>query len=168
MPYERIDIRQTENPVKLIADNWALLSAGTAQDWNTMTVSWGAVGEIWGFDAAFVFVRPQRHTLQYMDANEYFTLSFGLPRETMALCGKISGRDGDKLAKAGLTLAEAEPIARGEAVWPAGAKLVLVCRKAAKQRFDPAGFINPSIEGNYNGDYHHMFVGEIVGVYKAA
>jgi flavin reductase (DIM6/NTAB) family NADH-FMN oxidoreductase RutF len=162
MPYEKIGIRDIENPVKLIADDWALLSAGAPGDWNAMTVSWGGIGEIWGFDAAFAFVRPQRHTMKYMDASEYFTLSFGLARETLALCGKISGRDCDKIAKAGLA-AHAE----GGAVWPEGAKLAIVCRKAAKQAIDPAGFIDPKIGGNYNGDYHHMFVGEIVGVYRA-
>ena len=161
MPYEPIDIRNTENPVKLIAGDWALLSAGTTEDWNTMTVSWGAVGEIWGFDAAFVFVRPQRHTMRYLDANAYFTLAFGLPRETMALCGKLSGRDCDKIAQAGLVAH-----AQGDSLWPEGAKLAIVCRKAAKQAIDPAGFIDPAIEGNYEGDYHSMFVGEIVGVYR--
>jgi len=162
MPYEKIDIRDIENPVKLIADRWALLSAGTPKDWNTMTVSWGAIGEIWGFDAVFAFVRPQRHTMQYMDASDYFTLAFGLPRETLALCGKISGKDCDKIARAGLTVH-----AECDAVWPEGATLAIVCRKAAKQAIDPAGFIDPGIEGNYNGDYHSMFVGEIVGVYRA-
>ena len=161
MPYERIDIRDTEHPVKLIAGDWALLSAGTPGDWNTMTVSWGAIGEIWGFDAAFVFVRPQRYTLKHIDACEYFTLAFGLPRETMALCGKISGRGCDKIAQAGLSA-----YTQDGAVWPGGAKLVIVCRKAAKQAMDPAGFINPRIEGNYQGDYHYLFVGEIVGVYR--
>ncbi|MCL2299726.1 MAG: flavin reductase [Firmicutes bacterium] len=169
MPYEQIGIREIDNPVKLIADGWALLSAGAPGDWNTMTVSWGGVGELWGFDAAFIFVRPQRYTLKYLDANECFTLSFGLPRETMALCGKISGRDCDKIARAGLTAhQEVTPSGECEAVWPEGAKLAVVCRKAAKQAIDPAGFIDPRIEGNYKGDYHQMFVGEIVGVYRAA
>jgi len=162
MPYQAIDIRDIENPVRLIADEWALLSAGTPEDWNTMTVSWGGVGEIWGFDAAFVFVRPQRHTMKFLDASDTFTLAFGLPRETLALCGRISGKDCDKLAEAGLAAHS-----QGNAVWPEGAKLAIVCRKAAKQAFDPAGFIDPSIEENYDGDYHHMFVGEIVGVYRA-
>ena len=163
MSFQLINIRETEHPVKLLADDWALLSAGSPEDWNTMTVSWGGIGEIWGFDAAFIFVRPQRHTMKYLDASGYFTLAFGLPRETLTLCGRISGRDGGKIEKAGLT-----PYAEGAAVWPTGAKLVLVCRKAAKQAFDPAGFIDPGIEENYpDGDYHSMFVGEIVGVYKA-
>ena len=33
-----------ENLVKLIADDWALVSAGTPEDWNTLTVSWGGIG----------------------------------------------------------------------------------------------------------------------------
>ncbi len=66
MSFQEINIRQTEHPVKLIAEDWALLSAGSPDDWNTMTVSWGGIGEIWGKDAAFVFVRPQRHTMKYM------------------------------------------------------------------------------------------------------
>ena len=163
MSYERIDIRDIENPVKLIADGWALLSAGTPADWNTMTVSWGGVGEIWGFDAAFVFVRPQRHTMKYLDNSEYFTLAFGLPKAAMVLCGRRSGKDRDKIAEAGLT-AHAE----NGTVWPEGAPLAIVCRKAAKQKLDPAGFIDPRIEENYTGDYHHVFVGEVVGVYRAS
>jgi len=166
MPFEPISIREIDNPVQRIADDWALLSAGTPENWNAMTVSWGAVGKIWGFDAVFVFVRPQRYTMRFMDENGYFTLSFGLPREITALCGKISGRDFKrpcgKIAAAGLT-AHAE----GGAVWPEEAKLVIVCRKAAKQALDPAGFLDPGIEGNYKGDYHSMFVGEVVGAWRA-
>jgi len=165
MPFTPIDIRETENPVKLIADDWALLSAGAPEDWNAMTVSWGGIGEIWGFDAAFVFVRPQRHTMKYVDENDYFTLSFGLPREVTTLCGRASGRDFPspcgKIAAAGLTAH-----AQDGAIWPEEAKLVIVCRKAAKQALDPAGFLDPGIEENYSGDYHSIFVGEIIQTYK--
>ena len=49
-----------ENPVKLISDGWGLLTAGKESGWNTMTVSWGAIGELWGRDVALCFVRPQR------------------------------------------------------------------------------------------------------------
>ena len=162
MSFQLINVRDIDSPVKLIADDWALLSAGSPEDWNTMTVSWGGIGEIWGFDAAFVFVRPQRYTMKYLESNEYFTLSFGLPKETTALCGRLSGRDCDKIRQAGL-IAYAE----GAAVWPVQARLVLVCRKVAAQTLDPAGFLDGDIEKNYpQGDYHKMFVGEIQRVYR--
>ena len=169
MPFELIDIRDIENPVKLIADDWALLSAGDSDDWNTMTISWGGVGQLWGIACAFVFVRPQRHTMRYIEGCDYFTLAFGLPRETLRLCGSVSGRERDKIKEAGLT-AHAE----GAAVWPAEAGLALVCRKLAAQDIDPKGFLaDPAgaqrIEANYpDKDYHRMFVGEIVRVYRRA
>ncbi|MDR1927271.1 MAG: flavin reductase [Oscillospiraceae bacterium] len=166
MPFERINIRDIkESPVKRIADDWALLSAGTAEQWNAMTVSWGGIGEIWGFDAAFVFVRPQRYTKEFIDASPYFTLSFfgerkGAAQEILSLCGKKSGRDCDKMAEAGLT-----PQCEGAAVWPKEAELALICRKAAAQVLDPKGFIDARIAGNYSDrDYHTMYVGEILRV----
>ena len=45
-----------ENIVKLISKDWALLSAGDEKSWNTMTVSWGMMGELWGRDVVSVFV----------------------------------------------------------------------------------------------------------------
>ena len=56
-----------ENPVKLIADDWALVSAGTSESWNTMTVSWGGVGELWGRDVVLIFIRPQRYTDEFIN-----------------------------------------------------------------------------------------------------
>ena len=50
-----------ENVVDLIAKQWALVTAGDKDGYNTMTVSWGAVGELWGVDTATVYIRPQRY-----------------------------------------------------------------------------------------------------------
>ena len=74
---KEINIREIgESPVKLLADEWALLTAGGEGAWNTMTVSWGGVGELWGKDVTFVFVRPQRYTKEFMEKNDYFSLCF--------------------------------------------------------------------------------------------
>jgi len=60
---KEINIRDIKkSPVELISDGWGLVTAGNENSFNTMTVSWGALGEIWGKDAAFVFIRPQRYT----------------------------------------------------------------------------------------------------------
>ena len=163
MSFQSINIRQTRHPAALLADEWALLSAGTPERWNAMTVNWGGVGELWGFSAALVFVRPQRYTFEFMQENECFTLSFGLPKETTNLCGEISGRDCDKIARAGLA-AHSE----GAAIWPATAKLVLVCRKVFAQDMNSAGFVDPNLAQQHypEKDYHRMFVGEIMRVYQ--
>ena len=39
---------QSFNPFELIGKDWMLISAGTAEKWNTMTASWGGVGVMWG------------------------------------------------------------------------------------------------------------------------
>ncbi len=151
-----------ENPIRLISEGWGLLTAGTADAWNTMTVSWGALGELWGKDVAIVFVRPQRHTKAFMDGSEYFTLSFydETYRDALRLCGTKSGRDVDKAAATGLT-----PVYAEGTTYFAQAKLVLICKKIACQTMDPAGFLTQDIRQNYNADdYHTTYVGEIVKV----
>ena len=37
-----------ESPFKLIGDDWALVTAGDREKFNTMTISWGGVGIMWG------------------------------------------------------------------------------------------------------------------------
>ena len=44
IPYESLSF----NPFTKIGKEWALLTAGTEGNYNTMTVSWGALGFIWG------------------------------------------------------------------------------------------------------------------------
>lgn len=148
-----------ENPVKLIADDWALVSAGTPEKWNTMTVSWGGIGELWGRDVVFIFIRPQRYTKKFIDEQDYFTISFFDPeyKDMLRLCGRLSGKDCDKIKEAGLS-----PAADGGAVYPAEARLTIKCRKIAAQDMDNKGFLDESIEKNYpEADYHTIYVGEI-------
>lgn len=157
---ELSNIREVkENLVKMIADDWALVSAGDKEKWNTMTISWGGVGELWGKDVVFAFIRPQRYTKEFMDKSDYFTVSFFDDefRDALKICGTKSGRDCDKINMAGLS-AEYD----GESVFPAEAKLVIKCRKIAVQKMDNSGFIDEAIESNYKaGDYHFIYIGEI-------
>ena len=47
MAFTKINIaEQTFNPFELISKQWMLISAGSANSWNTMTASWGGVGVI--------------------------------------------------------------------------------------------------------------------------
>ncbi len=159
------DIREiNESPVSLIGDNWALITAGNSEKFNTMTVSWGALGVLWGKPAAFVFIRPQRYTFEFFEKEEFFTVNLmGTEnRDILTFCGRNSGRDCDKIEKTGL-----KPIYLENGVTFEQAEYTLLCRKSAAQDIDPKGFIDPSIESNYsNKDYHRMYIGEIVKVFK--
>ena len=75
--YKEINIRELkDNFVKMISNDWALLSAGKKDDFNTMTVSWGGIGELWGKDVCFVFVRPQRYTFEFIEKNQFPTTNY--------------------------------------------------------------------------------------------
>jgi flavin reductase (DIM6/NTAB) family NADH-FMN oxidoreductase RutF len=157
------DIREfSGSPASRIGDGWMLISAGTAQDWNTMTASWGGLGVLWGRNMAFIFVRPSRHTFGFINDNPLFTLSFFDKKyhPALAFCGAHSGRDIDKAAQTGLT-----PIVfSGGGITFREAAEVIFCRKVYTHDLDPRFFLDsPDIEKLYNGkDYHRMYIGEIL------
>ena len=156
-----VDIyRIQDNPFKLIADDWMLVTAGTLDSFNTMTASWGALGELWHRKIAVCFIRPGRHTYRFTEQSDLFTLSFfdEKYRDALKFCGTKSGRDVDKMEATGLTPAATE----SGAVYFEQARLVLECRKLYTHDLDPAAFIDPSIDREYpKKDYHRMYVGQI-------
>ena len=158
--FKKISPREiAENPFSLIGDDWGLVTAGGRDSFNTMTVSWGGVGILWGKPVVYAFIRPQRYTYGFLEREERFSLSFYPEeyRKALALCGSKSGRDTDKVAESGLT-----PVFDGDTTYFAEATLVLKCRKMAGYDLTPDGFIDDTIESNYNGaGYHRMFVAEI-------
>ncbi|MFZ2028154.1 MAG: flavin reductase family protein, partial [Lactococcus raffinolactis] len=93
------------NPFTKIGKEWLLITAGTADNCNTMTASWGGFGFLWNRNVATVYIRPQRYTKTFVDGTDTFTLSFfnGDFRKVMTYLGQTSGRDADKIVKAGLT-----------------------------------------------------------------
>ena len=148
-----------DNFVKILSEDWALLTSGDEDAFNTMTVSWGGIGELWGKDVAFVFVRPQRYTFSFMEKFSHFSLSFfgGEYKKELAFCGSKSGKDVDKIKETGLT-----PIKIDNTVGFKEAKITVVMEKLAYQDMTPEGFIDQSIMDNYKArDFHRVYVGEI-------
>ena len=92
---------------------WALVCAGTMKKHNAMTISWGGMGTLWGRPVVTVYVKPCRYTYEFMNDNEYFTVSFYPEenRKALSVMGKLSGRDMDKEKEAGIT-----PVDLGKAV----------------------------------------------------
>lgn len=150
----------TDNPFKLIGTDWMLITAGTADSFNTMTASWGGLGVLWERKVAMCYIRPTRHTFSFVEQAALFTLSFfgEEHRKTLQYCGTHSGRNTDKVKGAGLT-----PVKEGGFIYFNEARLVLACRKLYAQDIDPKLFLDPTIGGMYpQKDYHRMYIGEIV------
>jgi flavin reductase (DIM6/NTAB) family NADH-FMN oxidoreductase RutF len=144
-----------------------LLTGGdfAAGQFNTMTVGWGSLGVMWGRPFAQVVVRPTRYTYKFMEQDKSFTLC-AFPetyRQALQLLGTKSGRDGDKIAEAGLT-----PIASTQVAAPgfAEADLVVECRKIYQQDMDPTHFLDPEIEKLYpSKHYHRIYFGVVVAIH---
>lgn len=155
----------TENPFALIGQNWMLITAGDAQNCNTMTASWGQLGIMWGKPVAQCYIRPQRYTRQFVEAQPRYSLSFfnsEAYRPALNLLGTKSGRDGDKIAEAGLHTTQL-----GGAPAFEEASLVLVCRKLYVQDLKAENFLEQDIvQTMYPAqDFHRMYVGEIEKVF---
>ena len=151
------------NVFSAIGEKWMLITAGTGEKCNTMTASWGGLGVIWGAPAATCYIRPQRYTKEFVDREEYFTLSF-FPeeyRKQLSLCGSKSGREVDKVKECGFTVKTA---ACG-APYFEEAELVLVCRKRFAQDMNPDNIPEEIKEKWYpEKDYHTLYIGHIVEV----
>lgn len=162
MPLTQIDVKTIElNPFTLMDEDWMLITAGDAQACNTMTASWGGLGELWNEDVATIYVRPQRYTKTFLDAKDTFSCCFFDERfrEMMRYCGRVSGRDEDKIQKAGLHVLYDE----ADTPYFEEARMVLLCQKIYCAPLDPKGIVVPAYDQNYyaDQDYHTMYVGKV-------
>ena len=152
-------------PIDIWQSSWMLLSSGdfAAGKFNSMTVSWGSLGVMWGKPIAMCMVRPQRYTRQFMDQGDSFSLCI-FPTELkhfLDVLGCKSGRDMDKVNHSGFTAEAATKIATP--VYKE-AELALECKKIYTHDLDPKNFLAEYIPGLYKNDYHRMYLGEIVAV----
>lgn len=149
------------NPFTKIGKEWALVTAGSKEKCNTMTVSWGGVGVLWGKNVVYIFIRDSRYTKEFIDSGEFFSLSFlgEEYRTALSYCGANSGRGKDKFAEAGLT-----PAFRHSIPYPDEAGLVMLCRKMAAVPITEDTFTDKDIMPKWysDGDMHTMYVGEII------
>lgn len=165
MNFEKVNVKSiNKNPISLFDDDWALITAGDLNNgFNTMTASWGGIGKLWAKNVCFIFIRPQRYTLEFIEKNDIFTVSFFSNdyKKELTFCGRNSGRDVDKIKHTGLT-----PLQLDSSVAFEQSQIILTCKKLAVQDIDPTGFIDEKVDSNYpDKDYHKMYIGEIISCY---
>ncbi|MBN2776430.1 MAG: flavin reductase [Bacteroidales bacterium] len=155
-----------DNAIRMIGKDWVLISAGTAEDYNMMTASWGTLGWLWERPVSTIYVRPQRHTHNYTEREDYYTLCFfdDPDKEVLRLMGTVSGKDFDKMGYEKLT-----PV-----VTPNGsiafeeAYLIIECKKLysmvlKEEEFDDKTPMNDMYPER---DFHTVYYGEIMGVWR--
>ena len=141
---------------------------------NAMTIGWGTLGVEWGVPIFAVYVRESRFTHELIERSGEFVVSIPYGdqyadkvKKAIGICGSQSGRDVDKIAKAGLTIVDSE------IVQPPAIKefpLTLECKVVFSQP-QPVNLINSRFKKFYptdaegNADNHVAYYGEIVKAY---
>ena len=138
---------------------------------NSMTIGWGHMGIDWSRPIFVAYVRESRHTKTMLENNGEFTINVPMgeyDRNILAVCGRKSGRDMDKIKELGLHLVESDVVSvPGIEELP----LTLECKVIYKQKQDlsaiPADIIKTYYPADDTGfqDYHYAYYGEIVNAY---
>lgn len=159
--FKEITPSEASDAIDLIGKEWMLIGAADKRhkNANAMTASWGTIGFLWNRPVCTCFIRPQRYTFGLAKENERLSFSFfgEEHRKALAFCGKESGKDGDKLERAGLayTMVDGVPVFDS-------ARLTLICRKLYSDEIKKANFIDPSMLKNYPAeDFHTFYICEI-------
>ena len=138
---------------------------------NPMTIGWGMFGIVWNRPMALVLVRESRYSHELMESAPVFGISVpahGEMEEALAYCGRVSGRDEDKLQTLGL-----RPIPlQGGAYGLEGCKNHFACRKVFKTESD-LKFLDDTLlrrfykdyDGQTGGDPHTLYFGEIISAW---
>lgn len=155
-----------DNMFDAIGKEWVLVTAGTPEKFNMMTASWGGTGILWGKPVAFIFIRPERYTYEFIEKGDTLTLSFlgEAHRDIHKICGSQSGRDIDKVAASGLKpyVTENGNIAYEQA------RLILECKKLYADFIDADNFVDKLLisrwYGEGHGGFHKMYILEIQNV----
>lgn len=117
-----------ENLGNRLEKEWALVTAGEENNFNTMTISWSSFGTLWHKKMATIYIGSTRYTNKYLEKENYFTISFfdKKYKKELSFCGTKSGKDIDKIKETGFTKEF------DKAPYFKEASLVLICKKVAK------------------------------------
>lgn len=145
----------------------AFLTTKSGNKINTMVIGWGSIGVLWRLPIFNVVVRQNRFTYELLEQTKEFTVTIPykeLP-QAVSICGIKSGRNMDKLAASGLTVAKAQKIATPILDVP-GMHFeckVVYSRLMGKDNLNPA--LNELWYNKEPNDYHMFYFGEIVDSY---
>ena len=114
------------NPFTKFDKDWAIVTAGTKDKFNSMTISWGSMGTIWNKKVITIYIRPERYTYEFIKNNDYFTVSFydNKYKDKLLVFGTKSGKDIDKVKETNFT-----PKYLDNSITYEEAKETFVCKK---------------------------------------
>ncbi len=134
---------------------------------NTMTIGWGSLSQYWGQEIFIAPIRHSRYTFELLKDNDEFTVSVplnGQLDEALKICGSKSGRDGDKLELASLSLKASKEIATPVID---GCDIYYECKILTYSDLKKEALDKETQEKWYaNNDMHRLYFAKIVAAYK--
>ena len=153
-----------ENIFKLISQDWMLITAGDKEKANTMTASFGGFGVLFFKNVAHIYVRPERFTYGFLENKDTFSLSFfGKEyKDKLAYCGKVSGRDQDKISECEFDLLFDD----NQTTYFEQAHITIFCKKLYHQDIEESCFTDKEayLKTYTSGGMHRMYIGEITNI----
>lgn len=163
--FKEIKIKESHIDPFELKSRWMLVTAEKDGKVNTMTASWGGFGIMWNKEVAFVVIRPQRYTKEFVDNTDSFSLTFFDKSfmKQLGYLGKVSGRDEDKIKEAGLTVAHADGVPYFEE-----AETAIIVRKLFAQPIKEEFFIDEEPVGHWypEKDFHTLYIAEVEKILK--
>lgn len=159
------EITKRIDPIVELEQNWAVLSAGDADEMDAMTVAWGGMGNVWWKHTVTLYIRPQRATRAFMDKQGRYALTFfDDGKQAMQVLGTRSLKDDpDKIRESGLTPVQIDGV-------PAFAegRYVLILKTLYRQQMTRESFLDPSFgDQNYpEDDWSWIYIAEIEAAYE--
>lgn len=164
--FEEINIKDFTPDSFGLKNKWMLVTAakpdGTV---NTMTASWGGFGVMWNKEVAFVVIRPQRYTKEFVDNADSFSLTFfdSSYKKALSHLGCVSGRDEDKISKTGLTVT----FDKGIPYFQEAEEAIFV-KKLFIQHIEEDAFLDKNIIDKWYPakDFHYLYIAEITNILR--
>ena len=147
-----------------------LAAASKSGHANVMTIGWATFGIVWNRPVCMVMIRPTRYTFALIEESGAFTVNVPTPGmdDVLDFCGYNSGRDVDKIRALGLAFS---PAKMTDNVSLDDCSLTYECRVVGKHDLSPKTLAEDVLLNHYRGgaqegNYHRIYVGEILNIQK--
>ena len=162
--FEKVPVDKDKG--ELFGSRVYLGTAGNAENYNSLTLGWGATGVLWSKPVAIVYLRENRFSFRYFEESPVYVLSWypaKYKKEVYTVFGGKSGRDTDKEKLSGFT-----PVETPEGgVTYLQAEKVVICRKVLRQEV-PKEFLPKELQPRLGRDgfIHIQYTGEVLSIWK--
>ncbi len=165
--YEEISPEDFQTkPFNLYHKEWALITAGTPEKCNSMTISWGGTGTYMSLPITNIYIRQERYTKKFFDEQKLYTVCW-FPesmKKELGYMGNHSGKDEDKYAKTGL-----KPIEIDGTMAIEQATRIMICKKIFDGPIEPKNIIpcenkEKYFDKNNPQDFHTMYMGQVLKI----